>query len=119
MKRDPRKLVWDAREAVDAIASFTGGKSAADYAESDLLRSAVERQFEIIGEALARLARADAAMAAQIPTLRSIIGFRNILIHGYATVNDDMVWRTIQEDLPPLRAVLDALLLGMHGEEPG
>lgn len=118
MKRDPRKLLWDAREAVDAIASFTQGKSASDYAESHLLRSAVERQFEIIGEALARLAKANAAMAAQIPMLRSIIGFRNILIHGYATVNDDMVWRTIQEDLRPLRMVLDTLL-GTEGEERG
>ncbi len=116
MKRDPRKYLWDARDAADAIASFTQGKTAADYAESDLLRSAVERQFEIIGEALAQLAKRDSAMAKQIPELRSIVGFRNILMHGYAVVNHEIVWRTVQEDLPHLRTVLDALLGAEDGE---
>jgi uncharacterized protein with HEPN domain len=48
-----------------------------------MLRSAVERQFEIIGEALSQLAKIDPAVAARIPDLRRIVGFRNVLIHGY------------------------------------
>jgi len=71
-----------------------------------VLRSAVERQFEIIGEALAQLARIDAATAQKVPDLRQIIGFRNVLIHGYATVDPARVWRVIADNLPPLRAAL-------------
>jgi uncharacterized protein with HEPN domain len=74
------------------------------------LRSAVERQFEIIGEALAQLARIDAAMAQKVPNLRQIVAFRNVLIHGYATVDPARVWRVIEDNLPQLRAALAALL---------
>ena len=61
-----------------------------DFAEFDtdiMLRSAVERQFEIIGEALGTLARVDATIAARIPEFRDIVAFRNILIHGYAILD--------------------------------
>ena len=54
-----------------------------DYLDNRMLRSAVERQFEIIGEALSQLAKIDPAVAARIPDLRRIVGFRNVLIHGY------------------------------------
>ena len=86
---------------------MTAGKSFADFDNDLVLRSAVERQFEILGEALNRL---DAALAAQIPDLRQIVAFRNILIHGYASIDRTRVWRAVQDDLPPLRATLDDLL---------
>lgn len=78
MKRDPKSLLWDARDAADAIATMTAGKTFADFDREIVLRSAVERQFEIVGEALARLARADPPMAERIPDLRAIIAFRNM-----------------------------------------
>jgi uncharacterized protein with HEPN domain len=52
MLRDPRAYLWDAREAAGATLEFVAGKTFEDYAGNRLLRSAVERQFEIIGEAL-------------------------------------------------------------------
>jgi uncharacterized protein with HEPN domain len=70
----------------------------------------VERQFEILGEALNRLDRLDAALAARIPDLRHIVAFRNILIHGYAVIDRARVWRAVQDDLPRLRATLDGIL---------
>ena len=69
-----------------------------------------ERENEIIGEALAQLARIDAAMAQKVPDLRQIIAFRNVLIHGYTRVDPARVWRVIEDNLPPLRAALAALL---------
>ena len=87
MQRDPNSLLWDAREAAGVIAAVTAGKSFADFDGDIVLRSAVERHFEIIGEGLAQLARIDAAMAQKVPDLRQIIAFRNVLIHGYATVD--------------------------------
>lgn len=110
MKRDPKSLLWDARDAAEAIGAMTVGKTFDDFDREIVLRSAVERQFEIIGEALARLARVDSARAAQIPDLPVIVAFRNILIHGYATIDRARVWRVVEEDLPRLRATLDILL---------
>ena len=110
MKRDPKSLLWDAREAAEVIATITSGKTFAEFDGDIVLRSAVERQFEIVGEALAQLARLDAAIAAKIPDLREIIAFRNVLIHGYAAIDRARVWRVVEENLPKLRAVLAELL---------
>jgi hypothetical protein len=60
LQRDPKSLLWDARGAAEVITAVTMGKSFADFDRDIILRSAVERQFEIIGEALAQLARIDA-----------------------------------------------------------
>jgi uncharacterized protein with HEPN domain len=89
---------------------FVRGKTRADFEKDLLLRSAVERQFEIIGEALSQLARRDAALADQISSLRHIVAFRNILTHGYAAIDNDRVWRVFQEDLARLREVVVGLL---------
>jgi uncharacterized protein with HEPN domain len=110
MRRDHRAYLWDARRAAEAIADFTRGKSYEAFAQDLLLRSAVERQFEIIGEALSQLARSDPDIAEKIPDLRRIIAFRNILVHGYAAIDRELVWRVVQENLPQLMAVLSTLL---------
>jgi len=98
------------RDAADAIARFTLGRSFDGYLADHMLRSAVERQFEIIGEALSQLAKTDPVLAARIPDVRRIIGFRNVLIHGYDPIEDAAVWRAIELDLPALRAQAAALL---------
>ena len=110
MPPDPRKYLWDAREAADAIFAFTRDKTFEDFTRDLLLRSAVERQFEIVGEALSQLARANPEMAERIRGLRRIVAFRNILVHGYATIDRQRVWNVIADDLPKLRADLARLL---------
>jgi uncharacterized protein with HEPN domain len=110
LKRDPKSLLWDACEAANAIAAMTAGKTFEDFDRDIVLSSAVERQFEIAGEALRQLAGVDAALAAKIPDLRAIVAFRNILIHGYALIDRARVWRVVQVDLPELREVLNDLL---------
>ena len=92
MHVDAGKLLWDAQQAAERIARFTANKSFTDYEADEFLRSAVERQFEIIGEAFNRLAKVDIQAAEQIPELPRIIAFRNVLIHGYATVDNRLVW---------------------------
>ncbi len=87
----------------------------ADYENSALLRSAVERQFEIIGEALRLAIRDDPTLAQRVTNFSRIIAFRNRLIHGYASVLSDVVWGVIETDLPTLRAEV-AALLGAEGE---
>lgn len=75
-----------------------------------MLRSAVERQFEVVGEALKRLAGADPDTAEQIDDLARIVAFRNVLIHGYATIDDAIVWQVATGRLPRLIDLLAELL---------
>ncbi len=110
MPRDPRTYLWDIRVAADAIDMFAAGLDPQLYATTEVVHSAVERKFEIIGEALSQLARREPALAARIPDYREIIAFRNLLIHGYAAVEHARVWRIIESSLPGLRAAVAALL---------
>jgi uncharacterized protein with HEPN domain len=75
MPRDPRAFLWDVRESALAIQSFTKGMDVATYASDPMAQAAVERKFEIIGEALNQLAKLDAAMAARVPNLPQIVAF--------------------------------------------
>jgi uncharacterized protein with HEPN domain len=78
--------------------------------KTPLLKSAVERQFEVIGEALSQLAKADQETAALISEYRRIIAFRNILIHGYAQIDDRLVWGVLDSKLPTLLREVEKLL---------
>ena len=75
-----------------------------------MLRAAVERQCEIIGEALAKLAKLDEPVAARITDYRRIIAFRNILIHGYTEVDHMLVWEVVTTKVPTLTTEVNALL---------
>ncbi|MBR0653469.1 HepT-like ribonuclease domain-containing protein [Plastoroseomonas arctica] len=102
-------LLWDAARSADRIAQFLNERACttlAKYVEDELLHAAVERQFEIIGEALAALRRDHPERASAIPDLATIIAFRNRLIHGYASVDHALVWSVITDHLPGLRASL-------------
>jgi uncharacterized protein with HEPN domain len=110
MQHDSRAFLWDVRQAADAILDFVAGIDLKTYAETQVIHSAVERKFQIIGEALNRLSKSDPTIATSIPDLPQIVAFRNMLIHGYAVVEHPRVWRIIQESLPPLRAKVAALL---------
>jgi uncharacterized protein with HEPN domain len=110
MHADAHKLLWDARHAVERIERFTGGKTFTDYEADEYFRSAVERQFEIVGEAMNQLRRIDPDTAAAIPELARVIAFRNILVHRYANVDNRLVWGVLETDLPSLRATPGRLL---------
>ncbi len=112
MQLEAKKYLYDIREAAELLATFTAGKGFADYEADAMLSAVVERQFEIIGEALAQLARLDEALASRISEYPRIIAFRNILIHGYADVDDRLVWDIIETKLPVLRSEVAALLEG-------
>jgi uncharacterized protein with HEPN domain len=110
MQHEAKKYLEDIAQAGELVARFTAGKSFADYEKDPMLRPAVERQFEIIGEALVRLARRDAAVAARIGEYQRIIAFRKVLIHGYSDVDDLLVWGMVESKLGALRRDVAALL---------
>ena len=110
MQRDPRAFLWDVRDSALAIQSFTVGMDVTAYEGNAMAQAAVERKFEIIGEALNQLSKLDAAIAARIPDLPQIVAFRNQLIHGYATVSVGTVWNISQSALPALLDSVQVLL---------
>jgi uncharacterized protein with HEPN domain len=114
MARDPRAFLWDALSSAGHIQRFVEHRSLEDYVGERMLRSAVEREFEVIGEALNQLARVAPEMAARISDCRRIIAFRNLLIHGYASVRNERVWHIVHEDLPRLRREVDELLVELN-----
>ena len=92
------------------MADRTRGLAEDAYIADRLLRQAVERNFEIIGEAVNSLRRLDPAVAAKISDADRIVDFRNLLIHGYAMVDDHQVWAIVNASLPKLLAEVDGLL---------
>ncbi|MBI2813704.1 MAG: DUF86 domain-containing protein [Opitutae bacterium] len=102
-----RKLLFDVQESGRSIQSWCAGRSFAEYELDRQFRRAVEREFEIIGEALNRVSRTDPILAARITELLQIVGFRNRIIHGYDTVDNAMVWGVIEARLPRLMAEVD------------
>ena len=84
LPHETKKYLFDIAEACDLIHAFTSGKTLADYQKDPLLRSGVERQFEIVGEALNQAIQNDPSLAELISNSSRIISFRNRLIHGYA-----------------------------------
>lgn len=110
MRLEAKKCLEDIRQAAELILRFTTGRSFAEYDGDVLLRSAVERQFEIIGEAVNRLSRIDSEAAESLPDTPRIVAFRNILIHGYDVVDNQVVWDVVHHNLAPLHAHVVALL---------
>ena len=102
-------------ESITSIQGFVAGLGFEQYAASRIHRRAVEREFEIIGEASSIAWRLDPALDEQIPEIRDIVGLRNRVIHGYQDVDDWILWLAIAEDLPRLREQVLALL----GSTPG
>ncbi len=104
------KFLFDAREACDLLERFTHGRSFEDYSSDPMLRSAVERQLEIVGEALNRALRLHPSLADVISDAPRIVAFRNRLVHGYAAVTDAVVWGVLEGNLPKLRREVGGLL---------
>ena len=110
MPKRREKLLVDIRKAGLAVLSFVQGKSLDDYAKDLLLRSAVERQLEILGEAVRRLRDLDPILAARISEHQRIIGFRNVLAHGYDVLDENVVWQVVSEKLSVLLGEVDAIM---------
>ena len=108
--RDPAKYLYDMLNSCDFLIGFTAGKTMNHYKRDRAFRSAVERELQIIGEALMQLDHYHPDMAARVPDYLNIIGFRHVLVHGYDRLNPVTVWNAIETKLVPLKAVLETLL---------
>ena len=100
MPRSPQKLLCDILDAAEFILDQTLGKSLTEYERDRLLSNAVERNFITIGEALGRLARLNPQAASALGDYPQVIGFQNIVVHGYDVLEHAIVWGIIQNELP-------------------
>ena len=117
MQRDPRVLLHDVGQALARIRRFVQGRAFVDYVADELLRSAVERQLAIVGEALWRLRSIDPSAAAGIRDLERIVAFRHVLVHGYASVDEKLVWGVIESRLDDLGSDVSACLAALDADD--
>lgn len=107
---NPSQSLYDVLDSGRAITGWCIGRTFADYQADRQFRRAVEREFEVIGEALGRLTRTAPEIAGRIEGLSRIVGFRNRIIHGYDVIDHAAVGGVIQSHLPKLLAEIESLL---------
>ena len=100
-----RDMLDHARRAVGAVAQKERRDLESDY----ILAAALERFIEVIGEAASKISGETTSSAPEIPW-REIVGMRNRLVHGYASVDHDIVWDVVSRDLAEVIESLEALL---------
>ncbi len=109
MKLEIKKFLYDIKESIESIENYLGDKrDFSIYIEDKMLRRAVEREFEIIGEAMNRIDRLDSSI--NISSKYQIINMRNRVIHGYDKIDNEIIWGTIVRHLPKLKQEIEALL---------
>jgi uncharacterized protein with HEPN domain len=104
------KLLEDIRDAASFVRQSVAGLGLQEYEANRLLRQGVERNVEIIGEALNRLAQVDDDTAGRVGPVTQIKAFRNILVHAYDSIDHQIVWDVIQNKLPLLLTNVEQLL---------
>ncbi len=118
MPHDPEKYLFDIRSSAEFLLEFTANKTVDDYSQDRAFRSAIERELQVIGEAVMQLDRVAPDVALRITDHQSIIGFRHVLVHGYDSLRPETVWNVIEEKLPVLVREVQTLLKEL-GAEPG
>lgn len=115
MRHNPTKLYVDILRAIEEIGTFCRHKTLADFRADRALQLVVERELEIIGEAMARLQREYPELADQITDAHKIVALRNGLAHGYDILEHEILWDVVENKLPSLRREIEGLLIP---EEP-
>ncbi len=110
MRRSVLKLLEDIRVAATSIQDYIQGIAETDYLENKLIRRAVEREFEIIGEALRRLSSSHPDVGVQITEMGQIISFRYVFDNGFDAVVVQGVWVAVSTDVRKLLAEVEALI---------
>lgn len=101
------KHLEDARYAASLALRFLGGRTLADYREDEYLRSALERQVEIVGEACRRALDDTPDLRQRLPDAALAIGMRNRIAHGYDTLDHAVVFNTVSLSFAPLIEALE------------
>ncbi len=117
MEADLRMYLRDISDALAELEEYTSGKSEADYLADRQLRRAVERVFEIIGEAVSKMIHRFPESRTRIDHARRIANFRNIIVHEYRNIHDALVWDIVVRSTPVLKAEIDAWTAELDGQQ--
>lgn len=109
---ETKKCLHDVLQAARDIEQYTRDLDRTGYLANGMVQAAVERKFEIIGEALSRLARSKSPVLENLSDHARIVGFRNVIAHGYDAVDHEIVWEAMGTYLPKLAAEVEHLLEG-------
>ena len=101
--------LWDMLDAARAVRDFTAGRTFHDYLGDQMLRRAVERSIEIIGEAAGRVSEALQDAHPEIPW-RRVIAQRHVIAHEYGEIEDELIWRVATRHVPELIEALEPLV---------
>ncbi len=110
MRRVQCSLLRDIVESAEVICEETENKALSDYLRDRLLRDGVERHYITVGEAMAQLAKRSPDMAERFTDHQTVVGFRDVMIRYYRSIDNEKVWNHTVEDLPPLLSEARALL---------
>lgn len=102
MEHDSRAYLHDIKQACEEIKKITENIGIKEYCASTIVKAAVERKFLVIGEAMTRLRKEYPEIQQKITDSDNIIGFRNILVHGYDIIDDATVWSAVKDNIPQL-----------------
>lgn len=109
MPHNPAKLYEDILRSIEELATFCRGKTFDDFRVDRGLQLIVERELEIIGEALAQLRRDYPNLADQVHDIHKIIGLRNVLAHGYDILEHEILWDAVKNKIPTLKHDVEML----------
>jgi uncharacterized protein with HEPN domain len=105
------KWIYDVKLAIDEIDTyFVKQKDFFEYQSNTMLKRAVERDLEIIGEAINRIITRDSDFQNQISEAKSIIGLRNQIVHAYDNISDELIWSILTNHLPKLKKEIAKLI---------
>ncbi len=108
-ERDEGLYLVDMLTAAHTALRYMHGRARADLENDGMLRDAVVRQLEVLGEAASHVSDATRARSGEVPW-RGIVGMRNVLIHAYHRVDNDEVWAALQMELPAILPPLERLV---------
>ena len=100
----------DISDALTELNEFISGKTLSDYLSGALLRRGVEREFEIIGEAMSKMVHRFPESSVRIEHARRIANFRNVIAHEYRNLDDELVWDVVLRSAPVLRKQVELWL---------
>ncbi|MBN1975706.1 MAG: DUF86 domain-containing protein [Sedimentisphaerales bacterium] len=109
--RNPQKYLYDIVDCCKFILEMTKDKTVEDYKRDRIFKSALERELQIVGEAMLQLDNINPEISERIAEHRNIIGFRHVLVHGYASLDPDTVWNVVETKVGILLSQAQALLI--------
>ncbi len=108
-KRDYILFLQDIRVAIDRILRYTQGMNEEEFSRNEMIIDAVIRNFEVIGEAVKHIPD---KVKAKYPDMEWVetVGFRNVMIHNYFSLDTEAIWDTIENNIPLLSVHIDNVL---------